>query len=209
VGAVTTDARQRQKAALDRRIKACRKCVDPDRLNEPGVTESAPGFGSVDSPVAIVGEALCRACMKAQEPFLGGSGRILDRCYQRAGIAKADLFITNSLHCHPPGNRDPRPHESANCLPFLQSELRDIARPRLVIGVGKFAKAALVQVYPEARELNWPFRVPRARRDDQAGEPCLLFPPHPYHIMTRDRLVREQYVHGLAPAIAWGFDSAP
>lgn len=206
--AVTTDARHRQKAALDRRIKACRKCVDPDRLNETGVTESAPGFGSIDSPVAIVGEALCRACMKAQEPFLGGSGRILDRCYQRAGVAKAHLFITNSLHCHPPGNRDPHPHESANCLPFLHTELRDIVRPRLVIGVGKFAKAALAQVYPEARELNWPFRVPPARRDDQPGEPCLLFPPHPYHIMTRERLVREQYVHSLARAIAWGFDSA-
>lgn len=200
-----TQSRLRAKAALDREIKACRKCVDPDRLNEPGVTESAPGFGSIDSPVAIVGEALCRACMTAQEPFFGGSGRVLDRCYRRAGVAKADLFITNSLHCHPPADRDPRPQESANCLPFLRAELRDIVAPRLVIGVGKFAKTALVRVYPEARELNWPFRVPRPRRDDLPGEPYLLFPPHPYYIMTRDRTVREQYERGLARAIAWGF----
>lgn len=205
-GVMVTDARQRRKAALDRRIKACRKCVDPDRLNEPGVTESAPGFGSIDSPVAIVGEALCRACMEAQEPFLGGSGRVLDRCYQRAGVAKVDLFITNSIHCHPPGDRDPRAHESANCLPFLRTELRDIVAPRLVIGVGKFAKAALVQVYPAARELSWPFRLPRPHRDDQPGEPYLLFPPHPYYMMTRDPVLREQYERGLARAIAWGFD---
>ena len=79
-------------------------------LNEPGVTESAPGFGSIDSPVAIVGEALCRACMDHQEPFYGGSGRVLDRCYKRAGVAKTDLFITNSIHC--PDDRDPYPHES-------------------------------------------------------------------------------------------------
>ena len=61
------DCRQRRKRLLDAQIKACRKCKWPDRLNEPGVTESAPGFGSVHSPVAVVGEALCRACM-ATEP---------------------------------------------------------------------------------------------------------------------------------------------
>ncbi len=202
---MTADARQRQKAELDRKIKACRRCVHPDRLNEPGVTESAPGFGSVHSPVAIVGEALCRACMKEQEPFYGGSGRVLDRGFERADVAKSDLFITNSIHCHPPDDRDPHPHESANCLPFLRAELREIVQPRLVIGVGKFAKAALLEVYPEARQLSWPFRVPRARRDDPPDLPHLLFPQHPYFIMTRPRAVRDHYERQLARAIEWGF----
>jgi DNA polymerase len=201
------DARQRQKAVLDVQIKACRKCDRPDRLNEPGVTESAPGFGSVYSPVAIVGEALCRACMQKQEPFYEGSGRVLDRCFKRAGYDKTDLFITNSIHCHPPGDRDPYPHESNNCLPFLRQELREIVRPRLVIGVGKFAKASLVRIYPEARELSWPFRVPRARRSDPPGLPHLLFPPHPYWIMTRPAPLREQYERSLASAIEWAFST--
>lgn len=52
---MTPISRQRQKTELDRAIKACRKCVQPDRLNERGMTESAPGFSSIDSPVAIVG----------------------------------------------------------------------------------------------------------------------------------------------------------
>jgi DNA polymerase len=147
---VTTDARLRQKNALDRKIKACRQCKD---LNKPGVTESAPGFGSLHSPVAIVGEALCRACMEKQEPFYGGSGRVLDRCFERAGVNKTDLFITNSIHCHPPGDRDPYAHETKNCADFLREELREIVQPRLVIGVGKFAKASLLRIYPEAREL--------------------------------------------------------
>ena len=169
------------------------------------MTESAPGFGSIDSPVAIVGEALCRACMKKQEPFYGGSGRVLDRCFERAGIAKTDLFITNSIHCHPPGDRDPYPHETKNCAGFLRVELREIVQPRLVIGVGKYAKASLLSLYPEARELNWPFRVPRARRSDPPGLPHLLFPPHPYWIMTRPPDLREQYERPLARAIQWAF----
>lgn len=206
--AAAVDARQRRKNLLDARIKACRKCKLPDRLNRPGVTESAPGFGSVHSPVAIVGEALCRACMKEQEPFFGGSGKVLDRCFDSAGFDKTDLFITNSIHCHPPGDRDPLPHETDNCADFLRAELRDIVRPRLVIGVGKFAKAALVKLYPEARELNWPFRVPRARRSDQPDTTYLLFPPHPYWIMTRPAGIREQYVRRMARAIEWGFMQA-
>ncbi|WP_255784574.1 uracil-DNA glycosylase family protein [Mycobacteroides abscessus] len=172
------------------------------------MTESAPGFGSIDSPVAIVGEALCRACMKMQEPFYGGSGRVLDRCYARAKVAKTDLFITNSIHCHPPGDRDPLPHESTNCLPFLRAELRDIVRPRLVIGVGKFAKASVLGIYPEARQLDWPFRVPRPRRADPPDLPYLLFPPHPYFIMTRPLAMREQYERRLSRAIEWSFTTA-
>jgi uracil-DNA glycosylase family 4 len=196
------DLRQRRKDALDRKIKACRQCTG---LNELGVTGSAPGFGSIDSPVAIVGEALCRACMKVEEPFYGGSGRVLDRCYRRAGLTKSQLFITNSIHCHPPGDRDPYPHETKNCAGFLRAELREIVQPRLVIGVGKFAKASLLLLYPEARELNWPFRVPRARSSDSAELPYLLFPEHPYHIMTRAAPVREHYERRLARAIEWGF----
>lgn len=202
---MATETRRRRKSDLDLEIKACRKCVHPDRMNEIGRTESAPGYGSITAPVAIVGEALCRACMKAQEPFYGGSGRVLDRCFDRARVAKTDLFITNSIHCHPPGDRDPHPDESANCLPFLRRELREIVQPRLVIGVGKFARAALLKVYPEARELDWPFRVPRPRRTDPSDVPYLLFPPHPYFIMTRPADVRDDYERRIARAIEWSF----
>lgn len=204
-----TDARRRAKARLDRKIKACRKCTSPDHLNEPGKTESAPGFGSIDSPVAIVGEALCRACMEKQEPFYGGSGRVLDRCFDRAQILKTELFITNSIHCHPPDDRDPYPHETANCADFLRAELREIVQPRLVIGVGKFAKAALQSLYPTGRELAWPFGVPRSRVSDRSEATYLLFPPHPYWIMTRPVQIREDYERRLARAIQWGFATAP
>lgn len=200
-----TDDRDRRKAALDRKIKACRRCVYPDRLNEPGVTESAPGFGSLHSPVAIVGEALCRACMEKQEPFYGGSGRVLDRCFERAGVPKTDLFITNSIHCHPPGNRNPLPHEIDNCLPYLRVELVDIVQPQLVIGVGKFAKASLLRIYPEARELNWPFRAP-GKRTEPLHQPHLLFPPHPYWITTRPPAIRSEYERSMARALRWAFD---
>ncbi len=204
------DIRQRRKDALDREIKACRKCTSPDHLNVPGVTGSAPGFWSLYSPVAIVGEALCRKCMEAREPFVGGSARILEEAFKRAEVAKAELFITNSIHCHPPGDRDPYPHETRNCSGFLRAELREIVQPRLVIGVGEFAKAAVRSLYEsDARELNWPFRVPRPRLSDSTDTTYLIFPQHPYWIMTRPERDREQYIRRLARAIEWGRAAAP
>lgn len=34
----------------------------------------SPGYGSETSPVMIVGQSLCKLCMKYGEPFRGGSG---------------------------------------------------------------------------------------------------------------------------------------
>lgn len=146
--------------------------------------------------------------MEEREPFVGGSGRILKLCFDRANVDKAELFITNSIHCHPPGDRDPLHHESENCLPYLREELREIVRPRLVIGVGRFAKLAVGSVYDgdaEGRELGWPFRAPRPRQSDPPQITYLLFPKHPYWIMTRPAPVREEYVRQVGRAIKWAF----
>ena len=96
-----------------------------------------------------------------------------------------------------------------NCADFLRVELHEIVRPRLVIGVGKFAKSALQLLYPQGREIDWPFRVPRTRMSAPPEVTHLLFPPHPYWIMTRPAPEREKYMRRLARAIEWGFDAPP
>jgi len=201
------DPRRKRMDALATKIKACRRC---EGLNIPGETESAPGYGSVWSPVAIVGESLCHACMASQIPFTGGSERVLNESFKLAGITnKREVFITNTVHCHPHShprdNRDPLPCEIANCRSHLHDEL-EIVAPRLVIGLGRYAKDALRSEYPHARELPWPFRIPRT---SGAGSPDMLFPPHPYWIMTRPKDIHEQYVRGLAHALKWGFRDVP
>jgi hypothetical protein len=71
-----------------------RGCTARDGMNIPAVTQSAPGYGSVRSPVVIVGQSLCGPCMASQIPFTGGSGRFLDRSLTIAGVAKEDVFTT-------------------------------------------------------------------------------------------------------------------
>jgi uracil-DNA glycosylase family 4 len=201
-----SDPRQRRMAALARQIKACQRCPG---LNIPRETESAPGYGSPYSPVVIVGQSLCHQCMESQIPFTRGSGRFINDALKRAGIAKDQVFITNVVHCHPHDhprdNRPSHPHEIKNCTPYLHSEL-DIVAPRLIIGLGRDARDVLRSRYPEIEPLPWPFKAPRA---SGSRNPHLLFPAHPYWIMTPPKDIREQYVTSLARALKWGFRDRP
>lgn len=191
--------------AVSTEIVQCRRC---DGMNVHDVTQAAPGYGSPWSPVVVVGQSLCgKPCMRAQIPFTGGSGRFLNLGLERAGLAKSDIFTTNVVHCHPPGNRPSLPHEIRNCRPYLLREL-DIIRPRLVIGLGKDASAALQGIFPNARELPWPFALPRGRRPN-SKVPDLLPVPHPSWIKYQPVGLRDAYVESLASALRWGFRSTP
>jgi DNA polymerase len=96
---MATDTRRQQLKLTADRIGKCRQCPG---MNEPGVTVSAAGFGSPISPVAIVGQSLCRKCMESGIPFTGGSSGYIDDALELARRKKRDLFITNVVHCHPP-----------------------------------------------------------------------------------------------------------
>jgi len=126
--------------ALNKEIKACRKCQG---LNRKGETENAPGYGNVKSKVMLIGQSLCTQCIDTQIPFTGGSGKILDAVFKELGIKKSDIFITNAVHCHPPGNRPSEEHEVKNCSLFLGQEI-EIVRPRLIITLGRDAMEALI-----------------------------------------------------------------
>lgn len=171
-------------------------------MNEAGVTASARGFGSAHSPVAIVGQSLCRKCMESGIPFTGGSGRYIDDALKAARRDKDELFITNVVHCHPPDDRPSHRYEIDNCLHFLHEEL-DVVTPRLIIGLGGDAQKVLTTRYPEGRQLAWPFAKPRTVKPDTA---YLLFPEHPGSLRFKKTADRAYYTPSLARAITWAFE---
>jgi uracil-DNA glycosylase len=189
-------------AAVSSDIVGCRSCAG---MNIRGKTQAAPGYGSPWSPVVLVGQSLCgKPCMTAQIPFTGGSGRFLDEGFKRARIAKREAFTTNVVHCHPPGNRASFDHEIENCRPYLLQELQ-IIQPKLVITLGKDAAAALRGIYPDARQLTWPFATPATEGPQMAAIPDLLPVPHPSWLKYQPLERRDEYVDALARAIRWGF----
>lgn len=190
--------RWRQKILLDNEIRTCRRCDD---MNEIGVTQAAPGWGEINSPVAIVGQSLCEQCMAPQQPFYEGSGSLLNESFAKAGCDKSELFITNAVHCHPRGNRPSYTHEIANCSSYLFREL-EIVRPRLVIALGEDAQRVLSFLYPTARKVLSPFETPKNLRSKTV--PCLHFATHPSYIKRQHSPALEaEWVRSLAEALKW------
>ena len=199
----TLASRRLRKLALDSEITNCRRC---EGMNIGGVTVSAPGYGCLSSPVALVGQSLCKMCMESQIPFTGGSSELIDESIERAGRKKKDVFISNVVHCHPPKNRPSLEHEIVNCSPYLHREL-EIVRPRLVITLGRNAERVLTFFYPRARVSTPPFQAPRGRLPK--GGPFILNAKHPSWIQRQhDNELEAEYMSNLAAAIRWSFDRA-
>ncbi|MFD3041383.1 uracil-DNA glycosylase [Mycolicibacterium senegalense] len=191
--------REAEMATVAARIRRCAEC---DGMNIAGLTQAAPGYGSLTSPIVLVGQSLCGPCMASQIPFTGGSGRILDKAFEEAGVKKSDIFVTNIVHCHPPNNRPSHPHEIANCRTHLRNELA-IVQPSLILGLGKDARASLEGDHPNALVHKWPFQPPSEK--PSAHHPELLFAPHPSWVVRQPRPVRERYIASLASALTWVF----
>src|SRR5262249_36376632 len=77
--------------------------------------------------VMFVGEAPGRDEDIEGLPFVGRSGKLLDRMMAAIGLDRTSVYIANIVPWRPPGNRTPTPQESAICLPFTlrQIELAD------------------------------------------------------------------------------------
>ena len=103
-------------------------------------THIVPGEGSHAAEIMLIGEAPGAREDELGRPFVGRSGQLLDELLAEAGLARADVFITNVVKARPPGNRDPRADEVAHHLPWLEQQLA-LIRPHVVIPVGRHALA--------------------------------------------------------------------
>lgn len=63
--------------------------------------------GSQSSGVVFVGEAPGKDEDLYGRPFIGKSGKILDKMMLDVGINREDILITNTVKCRPPNNRKP------------------------------------------------------------------------------------------------------
>ncbi len=95
--------------------------------------------GVEDAPVLLIGEAPGKEEDEQAKPFVGRSGKLLDRMLAQIGLdRRQNILISNTIYWRPPGNRDPTQGEIVACLPFVE-RLIELKRPRLLILAGKAA----------------------------------------------------------------------
>jgi uracil-DNA glycosylase family 4 len=103
------------------------------------------GRGVLPCDVLFIGEAPNRADDLLGEPFVGLSGKLLDKMIIDAGLTN-NYFITNTIFCRPcdnadSENREPSLQERAMCRSNVM-RIAVKARPRIVVFIGRMAQAA-------------------------------------------------------------------
>jgi uracil-DNA glycosylase len=101
------------------------------------------GRGNPDARLVFVGEAPGAEEDLKGLPFVGPSGRLLDRILRSIDLGADDIFISNTVFWRPPGNRSPTSSETAACMPFLQRML-ELIDPDIVVALGGPAGTALL-----------------------------------------------------------------
>jgi len=101
--------------------------------------------GNPQARVMFVGEAPGREEDLEGLPFVGRSGKLLDRMLAAIGLNRTTAYIANIVPWRPPGNRTPTPQESQICLPFIRRQI-ELADPDVLVCMGGPAAAALLGV---------------------------------------------------------------
>jgi DNA polymerase len=99
--------------------------------------------GNPESEVMLIGEAPGREEDLKGLPFVGRSGKLLDRMLAAIGLDRTRVYISNILFWRPPANRSPTPEEMATCLPFVFRHV-ELARPKVVVALGGVAAKQLL-----------------------------------------------------------------
>jgi uracil-DNA glycosylase len=91
--------------------------------------------GNPQSRIMFVGEAPGREEDIEGLPFVGRSGKLLDRMIAAIGLDRTSAYIANVIPWRPPGNRTPTPQETQICLPFIQRQI-ELVNPDVLVTLG-------------------------------------------------------------------------
>jgi uracil-DNA glycosylase len=91
--------------------------------------------GNPKARIMFVGEAPGRDEDIEGLPFVGRSGKLLDRMIASIGLDRSHAYIANVIPWRPPGNRTPTPQETQICLPFIQRQI-ELVDPNILVTLG-------------------------------------------------------------------------
>ncbi|PKU23819.1 uracil-DNA glycosylase [Telmatospirillum siberiense] len=99
--------------------------------------------GNPQGRVMLIGEAPGADEDRLGLPFVGASGKLLDRMLASIGLDRNDAYITNVVPWRPPGNRKPEPTEVELCLPFISRHI-ELVSPEILVFLGGAPATALL-----------------------------------------------------------------
>ncbi len=114
-------------------ISSCQKCPLFKAATHP-----VPGHGNPNADVVLVGEAPGYFEDQQGLPFVGNSGKLLNKLLDSIRLSRDEVFVANIIKHRPPNNRSPLPSEILSCAPYLKAQL-SVIKPKYIITLGRFA----------------------------------------------------------------------
>ena len=122
---------------LELESKYCNKCSLSETRNNVVF-----GKGSQEAKILIIGEAPGRDEDQTGEPFIGRAGKLLNEILF-SKLTREQIYITNTVKCRPPENRNPHSDEIKSCSGFLDSQINYIS-PKIIILLGKVVAESIM-----------------------------------------------------------------
>ena len=123
---------------IEQHVAACTHCPLSRTRRLPVM-----GRGNIQADLMLIAEAPGEQEDRQGIPFVGRSGELLDSLLQDCGLTRKEIYITNMIKCHPPGNRDPREEEKEACFPYLKYETW-LLKPKIIVCLGRVAAQRII-----------------------------------------------------------------
>jgi DNA polymerase len=149
------------------------------------------GEGAPQARLLILGEGPSEMDDRSGSPFSGPSGRLLETWFNRLGLRRGDVWLTNVVRCRPAAptngrlkNRPPTDAEAGACRLWLETEI-GLVRPVVILALGGSAGKAL---------LGKGFKITQERGKWHAGPhgAAILTTFHPAYLLRLEGAVLAQ-----------------
>ena len=199
---------------LNKTIVNCKKCPRLVKFIKKISTEKrkqniheiywgkpVPGFGNLESKLAIIGLApAAHGGPRTGRAFTGDkSGDFLFKCLHEVGISNSPIsknindnlklkstYITNILKCVPPKDK-PLSNEILNCSNFFDEEILSLKKLKVIVTLGKVAFDNCTKLYKQKFNINKKFIFKHGKTQLLPNGLIILssYHPSPRNVNTR------------------------
>ena len=199
---------------LNKTIVNCKKCprlvkfikkVSTEKrkqnINEIYWGKPVPGFGNLESKLAIIGLApAAHGGTRTGRAFTGDkSGDFLFKCLYEVGISNSSIsknindnlklkstYITNILKCVPPDDK-PLSNEILNCSNFFDEEILSLKKLKVIVTLGKVAFDNCTKLYKQKFNIKKKFIFKHGKTQLLPNGLIILssYHPSPRNVNTR------------------------
>ena len=209
---------------LNKTIVNCKKCPRlvkyvkkvsvqkrKQNIDEVYWGKPVPGFGDINSKLAIIGLApAAHGGTRTGRAFTGDkSGDFLFKCLYEVGISNTPLsknlndnlrlnstYVTNILKCVPPEDK-PLSNEIINCSNFFDKEILILKKLKVIVTLGKVAFDNCIKLFKQKFNIDQKFVFKHGKKQVLPNGLIILSSYHPSPRNVNTKLISNKMMVNL------------